>query len=99
VLFVGIFSRMVPFQAMMSLLPSVTQRGSFNAINASIQQLSGGLASVIAGHIVTLAADGKLEHMDMIGYCIVGASVVSLSLMWTVQRTQAKPVVEAVAAH
>jgi hypothetical protein len=75
---------------MMSLLPSVTQRGSFNAINASIQQLSGGLASVIAGHIVTLAADGKLEHMDMIGYCIVAASLVSLSLMWTVQRAQAR---------
>src|SRR4029079_9039659 len=36
VLFVAIFSRMIPFQALMSQVPSQTQRGSFNAINASI---------------------------------------------------------------
>jgi hypothetical protein len=31
VLFVGIFSRMIPFQALMSQVPAQTQRGSFNA--------------------------------------------------------------------
>ena len=38
VLFIGIFSRMIPFQALMSQVPAQTQRGSFNAINASISQ-------------------------------------------------------------
>jgi predicted MFS family arabinose efflux permease len=41
VLFIGIFSRMIPFQALMSQVPVQTQRGSFNAINASISQLAG----------------------------------------------------------
>jgi predicted MFS family arabinose efflux permease len=86
ILFVGIFSRMIPFQAIASTIPSVTQRGSFNAISASIQQLSGGLASVIAGHIVTVGADGKLQHFDVIGYVLVGTSLVATTLLWRLQR-------------
>ena len=62
VLFIGIFSRMIPFQALMTQVPAQTQRGSFNAINASISQLAGGLASLVAGHIVVQGADGKLLH-------------------------------------
>jgi predicted MFS family arabinose efflux permease len=87
VMFVGIFSRMIPFQALVSSVPAVTQRGSFNAISASIQQLSGGIASVVAGHIVTLGADGKLQQFDVIGYVVVATSLVALTLVWRLQRT------------
>lgn len=86
VLFAGIFSRMIPFQALSSAVPDVTQRGSYNAISASIQQLSGGLASVIAGHIVTIGADGKLHNFDVIGYVVVGTSLVCLLLVWQLDR-------------
>ena len=89
VLFIGIFSRMIPFQALVSSVPSVTQRGSFNAISASIQQLSGGLASVVAGHIVTLAADGRLQHFERVGYVVVGTSLVALTLLWRLHRSLA----------
>ena len=81
VLFVGIFSHMIPFQALMSSVPATTQRGSFNAISASVQQLAGGLASVVAGHIVTLGADGRLEHFEVVGYVVVGTSLASLLLL------------------
>jgi predicted MFS family arabinose efflux permease len=86
VLFAGIFSRMIPFQALSSAVPSVTQRGSYNAISASIQQLSGGLASVIAGHIVSIGADGKLQNFDVVGYVVVGTSLVTLWLVWRLDR-------------
>jgi predicted MFS family arabinose efflux permease len=86
VMFVGIFSRMIPFQALVSSVPAQTQRGSFNAISASIQQLSGGIASVVAGHIVTLGADGKLQNFDVIGYVVVGTSLVALALVWRIQK-------------
>jgi len=86
-LFMGIFSRMIPFQAMMSTVPSTTQRGSFSAISASIQQLSGGIASVVAGHIVTLAPDGKLEHFGTLGFVYVGTSLVALTLLWLLSRS------------
>jgi predicted MFS family arabinose efflux permease len=87
-LFVGIFSRMIPFQALVSSVPEVTQRGSFNAISASVQQLSGGMASVVAGHIVTLGADGKLQHFEVLGYVVTGTSLVALTLLWLLQRSK-----------
>ncbi|WP_432383317.1 MFS transporter [Duganella sp. P38] len=86
VMFVGIFSRMIPFQAISSTVPAATQRGSYNAISASIQQLAGGVASVAAGHIVTQAADGRLEHFDTVGYVVVATSLVATALLWRLQR-------------
>jgi predicted MFS family arabinose efflux permease len=86
VLFVGIFSRMIPFQAMVQSVPVQTQRGSFNAISASIQQLSGGLASVVAGHIVSIGADGSLHNFDVIGYIVVATGLVAMTLVWRLNR-------------
>ncbi|MQR02518.1 MFS transporter [Glaciimonas soli] len=92
-MFAGIFSRMIPFQALVSSVPIATQRGSFNAISASIQQLSGGIAAVVSGHIVTLGADGKLQHFDVAGYVVVGTSLAALTLVWFLQRGLANRVV------
>jgi predicted MFS family arabinose efflux permease len=89
IMFVGIFSRMIPFQAMAASVPPATQRGAFNAISASIQQLSGGVASVVAGHIVTQAPDGKLQHFNVIGYVVVATSLLALALVWRLQRGMA----------
>ncbi|MQA38913.1 MFS transporter [Rugamonas aquatica] len=98
VLFIGIFSRMIPFQAMMASVPAQTQRGSFNAISASIQQLSGGLASVVAGHIVTQSATGRLQNFDVVGFVVVGTSLIGLALLWRLNRnTLAAPAPQAAA--
>ena len=86
VLFIGIFSRMIPFQALMTQVPVQTQRGSFNAINASLSQLAGGLASLVAGHIVQQGADGKIHHYDIAGYVVVATSLLACFLLWRVQR-------------
>ena len=86
VLFIGIFSRMIPFQALMTQVPAPTHRGSFNAVNASISQLAGGLAAVVAGHIVQQGADGKLQHYDIAGYVVVATSLLACCLLWRVQR-------------
>ena len=86
VLFIGIFSRMIPFQALMSQVPALTQRGSFNAINASISQLAGGLASLVACHIVAQGADGKIHHYEIAGYVVVATSLLTCMLLWRVQR-------------
>jgi predicted MFS family arabinose efflux permease len=86
VLFIGIFSRMIPFQALMSRVPAQTQRGSFNAINASISQLAGGLASLVAGHIVQQGADGRIHNYEIAGYVVVATSLLACFLMWRIQR-------------
>lgn len=99
VLFLGIFSRMIPFQALVSSVPGPTQRGSFNAISASIQQLSGGVASIIAGHIVTLAPDGHLGNFDIVGFVIVGTTLAASLLVWRLDRdVQARAVAAAAKA-
>jgi hypothetical protein len=86
VMFVGIFSRMIPFQAISSTVPSMNQRGSYNAISASIQQMAGGLASLAAGHIVTQDANGHLQHFDKVGYVVVGTSLTAAFLLWRLHR-------------
>jgi len=98
VMFVGIFSRVIPFQAMVAGIPTMAQRGAFTAISASIQQLSGGIASVVAGHIVVQGADGRLQHFDVVGYVVVAASLVALGLVWLLQKTPAAPVAQEVRA-
>jgi predicted MFS family arabinose efflux permease len=86
ILFVGIFSRIIPFQALVTSVPEPTQRGSFNAVSASTQQLSGALASLIAGHIVTFGADGKLQHFPIVGYVVIGSTLISGVAVWQIQR-------------
>jgi len=85
-MFVGIFSRMIPFQTLATQVPEATKRGAFNAISASIQQLSGGLASVVAGQIVAQGADGRIEHFPQVGYVVVVTTLLSIGLVWNIQR-------------
>ena len=88
-MFVGIFSRMIPSQALISAIPEQSQRGSFNAVSASLQQLSGGLGSVLAAAIIAQNADGSLRHFDWLGYIVVATALVSLTLMYFVQKSVA----------
>jgi len=89
-MFVGIFSRMIPSQAMISAIPEPGQRGSFSAVSASLQQLSGGLGSVLAGAIIAQNADGSLRHFDWLGYIVVGTSLASLTAMYLIQKSLAE---------
>jgi predicted MFS family arabinose efflux permease len=89
-MFVGIFSRMIPSQALISAIPEITKRGSFNAVSASVQQLSGGIASVIAGVVVAQGPGGDLQHFDQLGYIVVATTLLSLGLMYFLQRAVAE---------
>ena len=86
IMFVGIFSRMIPFQALSSQVPEATKRGAYNAISSSIQQVSGGIASVAAGHIVTQGANGRIEHFPQVGYVVVCTTLLAIGLVWKIQR-------------
>ena len=95
-MFVGTFSRMIPSQALISAIPDPSQRGSFNAISASLQQLSGGLGSIVAAAIIAQNADGTLRHFDRLGYIVVSTSMLSLIAMYFVQRQVARRTGEAI---
>jgi predicted MFS family arabinose efflux permease len=89
-LFVGIFSRMIPSQALISAIPEVGKRGSFNAVSASLQQLSGGIASIIAGIVVAQGPAGDIKRFDDLGYIVVATTLVSIGLMYFIQKAVAE---------
>src|SRR6478736_4282357 len=67
VMFTGVSSRMISSGALVSAIPAQQDRGAFMSINASIQQISGGIASAIAGMIVVQRPDGFLEGYTLLG--------------------------------
>lgn len=86
VLFVGISARMISSQALTSAIPAMGDRGAFMAVNASLQQLSGGVASWTAGRIISEAADGSLLHYERLGYVVASSMVVTVALMFRLNR-------------
>ncbi len=86
-LMAGVTSRMVPSSALVSAVPELRNRGAFMSINASLQQLAGGLAAALAGKIVVQQTNfSPLEHYDIVGYVVVVFSVVGLLMMYRVDR-------------
>jgi MFS family permease len=84
---IGIFSRMISASALMSALPKPSDRGAYMSISASLQQVSGGVAAVVAGLIVVQAPGGHVLHFDTLGYVLVCTTLVSLTLMYVIDRT------------
>lgn len=86
VLFIGIMSRIAPAQALMSAIPEPQDRGAFMSVNSSIQQLSGGISSIIAGLIVIKMPNKSLGNYDVLGYVVTGAIIITLVLMYVVHK-------------
>ena len=86
VLFVGIFSRMIPAQALMSAIPAPAERGAFMSVSSSLQQISGGIASALAGLIVVQEPSGHLLHFEKLGYVVCVASLLCLLMMNRLRR-------------
>lgn len=85
-LFVGIAARIVPFQALVSAVPEPAKRGAFNAVSASLQQVSGGIAAALAGALIVQEADGSLAHFPRLGYVVSAAAVITLYVMYRLRR-------------
>jgi multidrug resistance protein len=85
-LFICISSRMISSAALISGVPSPLDRGSYMSISASMQQISGGIAAAIAGMIVTESTDGMLQHIDILGYVLVATTLLTLVMMFYINR-------------
>ena len=78
--FVVATGRAVTAQAMISNVVSQEQRGSFMTFNSSVQQLGTGIASLIAGFIVTKDSAGKLYRYEWVGYISIVVLLLGLLL-------------------
>jgi MFS transporter, DHA1 family, inner membrane transport protein len=78
--------RGIPLQAMVSNVVNPEHRGSFMSINSSIQQLSMGLASVIAGFVLAEGADKKILHYPAVGYLSIVVILLCIGVGWLLNR-------------
>ena len=86
-LMAGVTGRMIPSSALTSAVPALEDRGAFMSINASLQQLAGGIAAALAGKIVVQQTNfSPLEHYDTVGYVVVVFSIFGLFFMYRVDR-------------
>ncbi|MDX5420732.1 MAG: MFS transporter [Hymenobacteraceae bacterium] len=86
VMFVGVTSRMISASALMTAIPEPADRGTYMSIQSSVQQISGGLASALAGLIVVQTSNGTLLHYDVLGYVVVLATAVTMLMMYIIDR-------------
>jgi len=86
-LFLAITTRMVSATALISGVPDGADCGAFMAVNASMQQLAGGVAALFAGMIVSQSSDGQLAHYDLLGYVVALAMTIVMALMYPIHRT------------
>lgn len=92
----GIMSRMIPSSALTSAIPEMSDRGAFMSVNSSLQQIAGGVAAAVAGMIVTQPRKGApLQHYNVVGYVIVGISIISILLMRRVDKMTKKKLADA----
>jgi len=95
-MFAGIMSRMIPSQALMTAVPKMEDRGAFMSINSSLQQIAGGVASVVAGMVIIQQPGGKLFHFNTLGYVVIYIMVICAVCMFAINKqvrgkTQVKP--------
>jgi predicted MFS family arabinose efflux permease len=86
ILFLGISSRMISSSALMTAVPEPQDRGAFMSINASVQQIAGGIASAIAGLIVVQTKSGALQHYNRLGYVVIGTMTITLIMMYFLNK-------------
>ncbi|SOE21183.1 Predicted arabinose efflux permease, MFS family [Spirosomataceae bacterium TFI 002] len=94
ILFLGINARMISSSALITAVPDLKDRGAFMSINSSVSQVSGGIASAIAGMIVVQRSDGFVEHYPLLGWVVIGSMIVSGGLMFVINNLVIKRAIE-----
>jgi predicted MFS family arabinose efflux permease len=86
-MFSMIMSRMVPSTALVSALPEPKDRGAFMSVTASLQQLAGGVGSMVAGMIVFQKTNtSPLENFDVLGIVVAACVLITLGGLYRVDQ-------------
>lgn len=88
--------RLIPTQAMTASVVLPQQRGSFMAINTSLQLLMQSVAVYLSGLVIQKTPDGKLLHYDWVGYASMVVIFLSIFIARTVKPVDAQPIAQEV---
>ena len=83
-LFIGINIRMITSTALATVLPDQSDRGAFMTLDASFQQIAGGVAATAAGVIVYQTSDEMVNGYPTLGLVVIGAMVITVGLMYSI---------------
>ncbi len=86
--FVVASGRNVPATTMVTSVVRPESRGSFMSVRTSVNQMSMGLASFMAGLIVTANPDGSLSNYQYAGYIAIGMSLLAVVLAWRLKLVE-----------
>jgi predicted MFS family arabinose efflux permease len=83
--FVFVSGRFVPGMAIISSASVPNLRGTFMSLNSAVQSIGTSVATLVAGFIITINAEGMLEHYNIVGYI---ACTAILATLWLVEKIQ-----------
>ena len=69
---------MIPAMAIITSAAQPNLRGTFMALNSSMMQFASGLASFLAGFIITQNSAGQIVGYETVGYIAVAANVLAI---------------------
>jgi predicted MFS family arabinose efflux permease len=81
--FVLVSGRMIPAMAIITSAAQPRLRGTFMSLHGTMQSLSMGLATTLAGFIITENANGMISHYNTVGYIAITGNLLAI---WFVGR-------------
>ncbi len=85
--------RFTPIMALITSQVDSGHRGSYMGFVSCIQQITAGVASMLAGYLTTQAPDGHLVGFERAGWLAIVFTFVALAVAWNMSSRQApKPV-------
>ena len=76
--FVLTSGRMIPAMAIISSSAQPKLRGTFMSLNGTVQSLSMGLATTLAGFVTSLDDSGRIVGYPLVGYVAVAANLIAV---------------------
>jgi len=76
--FILVSGRMIPAMAIITSAAQPKLRGTFMSLNATVQSLSMGLATSLAGFIITQSEAGQIVDYGLVGFVAIGGNVLAI---------------------
>ncbi|SEQ79494.1 Multidrug resistance protein [Nitrosomonas sp. Nm51] len=80
--------RVIPLMALITAAVRPHLRGSFMTFHMSMQQLSAGLGSLLAGSIMDVTAHGRIMHYDTVGIVAAVITVIGIILATQIKTVE-----------
>jgi predicted MFS family arabinose efflux permease len=76
--FVLVSGRMIPAMSIITSAAQPKLRGTFMSLNATVQSLAMGLATTLAGFIVTQNSSGQIVDYGLVGYIAIAGNILAI---------------------